>query len=177
MGAALKTLAIWLPLFLVAMALHESLHAAAVLVLGSQPELVVRPWAFALLPLSLPSVHVAAAPPLDLNRQALDNLAGPGLAALVVVAATFAARGRWLVAALAANAAGLIFYALIEPAYVLLDGRLDVEFLGTQEVNYGFPLALAVLAALWAGAAPADQQRGRRHHGGGQQEQRHPHSA
>ena len=176
MGPALKTLAAWLPLFLVAMALHESLHAAAVLTLGSRPELVVRPWALALASVSLPSVHVAAAPPLDLNRQALDNLAGPGLAALVLLAAALGARGRWLVAALAANAAGLASYALIEPAYVLLDGRLDVEFLGTPEVNYGVPLALAVVAALWAGAAPADQQ-GRRHQRRGQQDQRRPHNA
>ena len=176
MAAAGKTLVAWLPLFLVAMALHESLHAMSVLALGAHPELAVRPWAFALLPLSLPSVHVAAAPPLDLNRQAVDNLAGPGLAALALLGATLGAHGRWLIAALAANAAGLAFYALIEPAYVLLNGRLDVDFLGTPEVNYGVPLALAVVAALWAGAAPADQQRGR-HHRHGQQHQRRPHNA
>src|SRR5438552_3693639 len=93
-SAALKTLAAWLPLFLVGLVLHESLHGLAVLLLGSQPELVVRPWAFSVLPLSWPSVHVAAVPPLDLNRQALDNALGPGLAALAFVAATALARGR-----------------------------------------------------------------------------------
>jgi hypothetical protein len=175
-AAALKTLAAWLPLFLVGLACHESLHGVAVLLLGSHPELVVRPWAFSVLPLTWPSVHVAALPPLDLNRQALDNLAGPGIAALGFLTATALARGRVLKAALAANAAGLAFYALIEPAYLLLDGRLDVDFLGTPEVNYGVPLALALVAALWAGATPPDQQR-RRDQGGGQQDQHRPQQA
>lgn len=177
MAAALKTLAVWLPLFLAGLLAHESLHGLAVLVLGSHPELVVRPWAFALLPLTWPSVHVAALPPLDLQRQAVDNLAGPGLAGAGFLAATLAARGRVLKAALAANAGALAFYALVEPGYLLLDGRLDVDFLGSAEVNYGVPLALALLAALYAGAAAAGHQEGRRDQAGGQQDQQRPQRA
>ena len=140
-------MALWIPLFAIGTALHELLHAVAVLLLGSRPVLVLRPWPFALLPVTTTGVHIQPVPYFDPTRQFLDNLAGPGLAAaLLGLVALTLPQGPLRLAAFA-TVLGLVFYAVIEPAYVVLDGRLDVDFLATPEVNYGVPILLALAFA------------------------------
>lgn len=119
----------------------------AVLLLGSQPILVVRPWPLALAPVAIPGIHVQPVPGFDSFRQALDNLMGPGLAAILLMLVVLNIPGRTLRAAVFANVLGLVFFAIIEPAYVMLDGRLELEFLTAPEFNYGVPLLLALIVA------------------------------
>jgi hypothetical protein len=147
-GAALLVIALWIPLFIAGMALHETLHAAAVLLLGSHPELVLRPWPFMFLPITTTGIHVQPVPAFDPIRQALDNVMGPGLAAVVfAVAALNVPRGA-VRTALVANVLGLVFFAVIELADVLLDGRLEDGLLTAPEFNYGVPLLIALIAAV-----------------------------
>ncbi|HKV88791.1 MAG TPA: hypothetical protein VJT78_12410 [Candidatus Dormibacteraeota bacterium] len=147
MGKAIRVVGLWLPLFFLAMALHESLHALAVMLLGSHPVLVLRPWQLALAPVSITGVHVQPVPALDPTRQALDNLAGPGVAAILLgVLALNLPKGALRLAVIA-NAFGLCFYAIIETLDVLLDGRLEVGFLTAPEFNYGVPLLIALAVA------------------------------
>jgi hypothetical protein len=146
-GFALAVVALSIPLFALGMVVHESLHAVAVLLLGSHPVLVLRPWALQLLPLSITGIHVAPEPALDPTRQFLDNLLGPGVAAilfgLVALRLTHGAF-RW---AAIATVLGLAFYAFIESADVVLDGRVELGFLTAPEFNYGMPLLIACVVA------------------------------
>ncbi len=156
LGKALRVIGFWIPLFALGIALHESLHALAVLVLGSHPVLVVRPWPLMFFPALTIGIHVQPVPAFDPTRQALDNVMGPGLAAALFAIAALSARHGPLRTALWANVFGLIFFAVIELADVVLDGRLEVGFLTAPEFNYGVPVLLALLAAFWsAGAAKA----------------------
>jgi hypothetical protein len=146
-GNALAVFGLCIPLFLAGMFVHESLHAAAVLLLGSHPVLVLRPWQLALAPLTIPGVHVQPVPALDPFRQGLDNLIGPGVAALIFgLIALKLPRGAVRLAMIA-TAFGLAFFAVIEPADVLLDGRLELPFLTAPEFNYGVPLLVALAIA------------------------------
>ena len=155
---AFAILGLWLILFPVGMALHESLHALAVLALGSHPVLVLRPWPLSLLPLTIPGIHIQPVPDLDPTGQFVDNLLGPGLAAAIFAITALRVRHGVLRAALAANVLGLLFFALIESADVALDGRIEAAFLTSPEFNYGVPLLLAlVVAATYQGL---DRARG-----------------
>ena len=120
--------------------------------LGGDGALIVRPWRFALLDLSLPSLHVQPVPPLGSGRQLAVNFLGPGLAALVFALPLIGVRDRRLRLAILANVAGLGFYAAIETADSIWDSVLhtDLAALGTPEFNYGVPLAITVAAALAA---------------------------
>ena len=144
---AATVVGLWVPVFLIGMVVHESLHAVAVLALGSHPDLVMRPWPLALAPLSITGIHVAPVPSLDATGQFLDNLMGPGIAATLFAVMAWRLAVGSLRLAVIATALGLAFYAVIEPLDVVLDGRLELSFLTTPEFNYGVPLLLALIVA------------------------------
>jgi hypothetical protein len=152
LSAGLVTFGIAILLFFPALALHESLHLVVLNVVGGHGALIVRPWKFALVDLSLPSLHVQPVPALDFGRQLAVNFFGPALAAVVFVIPLLYVRSRRLRLALGACVAVLIFYALIESAYLLDDALLNMELgvLVTPELNYGVPLAICAAAGLWA---------------------------
>jgi hypothetical protein len=58
--------------------------------------------------------------------------------------------------ALGASVAVLLFYAVIESAYLLDDAYLNVDFgvLSTPEFNYGVPLAICAVAGILAAFGP-----------------------
>ncbi len=141
---------LWIPVFVIGMAVHESAHAAAVLLLGSHPALVLRPWPLAVAPITITGIHVQPVPGLDPTRQGLDNVIGPGAAALVFLLVTFKLRAGALRSAVIATVLALAFYALIEPLDVLLDGRVELGVLTTPEFNYGVPILIVLLVAATA---------------------------
>jgi hypothetical protein len=148
----LLTFAIAVVLFFPGLLLHESLHLVVLQLIGGQGVLIIRPWAFALIDLSLPSLHVQPVPGLDVGRQLVLNFFGPALAAgLFAVPLLYVRDRRWRLA-LIANVGVLVFYALIEAGYVLADVYLHLELgvLVTPEFNYGVPLAIYIAAALAA---------------------------
>lgn len=147
---ALAVVGLWFPLFVIGTVVHESLHALAVLLLGSHPVLVLRPWPMAMLPLTITGIHVQPVPALDPLRQGLDNLFGPAGAAILFGLAAWRLPHGPVRLAVVATALGLAFFAIIEPADVILDGRLEVGFLTAPEFNYGVPLLLAVAVAIAA---------------------------
>src|ERR1700674_1020861 len=82
-SGGLVTFGIAILLFCPAMAVHESLHLAVLKLVGGHGALIVRPWKFALVDLSLPSLHVQPVPALDFGRQLVVSFFGPALAAVV----------------------------------------------------------------------------------------------
>lgn len=151
-SAGLVTLGLAVALFFPGLILHESLHLVVLHLVGGQGALIVRPWPFALVNLSLPSLHVQPIPALDFGRQLAVNFLGPALAAVLFAIPLLYVRDRRLRLALGASVGVLIFYAVIESADLLFDSYLnqDVGVLGTPEFNYGVPLAICIAAALLA---------------------------
>ena len=155
-SAGFLTFGIAVLLFFVGLAVHESLHLAVLNLIGGHGSLIVRPWKFALVDLSLPSVHVQPVPALDLGHQLAVNFFGPAVAAALFAIPLAYVRNRPLRLALGASVAVLIFYAAIESAYLLDDAYLNVDLgvLVTPEFNYGVPLAFCVAAGLLAAFSP-----------------------
>ena len=151
-AAGLLTFGIAFFLFFPGLALHESLHLVVLNVVGGHGSLIVRPWKFALVEFSLPSLHVQPVPALDFGRQLAVNFFGPALAAAVFAIPLLYARNRLVRLALGANVAVLVFYAVIESGYLLDDALLNVDLgaLVTPEFNYGVPLAICLTAGLLA---------------------------
>ena len=149
-SAGLLTLGIAVALFFPGLALHESLHLLVLHLVGGQGTIIVRPWQFALVDLSLPSLHVQPVPALDFGRQLVVNFFGPALAAVLVAIPLLFVRDRRLRLALGANVAVLIFYAVIEAGYLLIDPYLELGVLVTPEFNYGVPLGIYVAVPLVA---------------------------
>jgi hypothetical protein len=151
-SAGLLTFGIAVVLFFPALAVHESLHLVVLHLIGGQGSVIVRPWRFALVDLSLPSLHVQPSPALDFGHQLTVNFFGPALAAALFAIPLLYLTDRRLRLAFGAIVAVLVFYALIESAYLLFDGYLnvDLEILVTPEFNYGVPLAIVATAALLA---------------------------
>ncbi len=151
-SAGLLTFGIAFALFFAGLALHESLHLVVLHLLGGQGSIIVRPWRFALVDLSLPSLHVQPVPALDFGRHLAVNFFGPALAAVLFAIPLLYVRDRRLRLALGASVAVLIFYAVIESGYLLIDSYLNLEVgvLVTPEFNYGVPLAICITAAVAA---------------------------
>jgi hypothetical protein len=151
-AAGLATFGIAILLFFPALAVHESLHLVVLNLVGGHGALIVRPWKFALVDLSLPSLHVQPVPALDFGRQLAVNFLGPALAAVLFAIPLLYVRSRRVRLALVATVAVLIFYAVIESAYLLDDALLNMELgvLVTPELNYGVPLAICATAGFLA---------------------------
>ena len=132
-----------------ALATHEVMHLVTLYAIGSSGSLIVRPWSFSFLPLTLYSLHAQPAAPLPLASHLLLDFAGPALAMFLLGTLAVAVRDRPARAVLVANLAILGFFALIEPLDVLLEaaGR-DAPVLTWAEFNYGVPL-LILLATSW----------------------------
>jgi hypothetical protein len=151
-AAGLLTFGIAFVLFFPGLALHESLHLVVLNLVGGHGAVIVRPWKFALVDFSLPSLHVQPVPSLDFGRQLAVNFLGPALAAVIFAIPLLYVRNRLLRLAVGASVAVLVFYALIESAYLLDDALLNVDLgaLVTPEFNYGVPLAICGAAGLSA---------------------------
>ena len=132
-----------------ALATHEVMHLVTLYAIGSSGSLVVRPWSFSFLPLTLFSLHAQPAAPLPLASHLLLDFAGPALAMLLFGILTVAVRDRLARSVLVANLAILGFFAVIEPLDVVLESaRHDAPLLTWAEFNYGVPL-LILLATSW----------------------------
>jgi hypothetical protein len=133
----------------VALATHEVMHLVAIYAIGSTGSLIVRPWSFSFLPLTLNSLHAQPAAPLPFTSRVLVDFAGPALAILLLGLLTVAVRDRLARAVLVANLVILAFYALIEPVDVVLEAAgHDAPPLAWAEFDYGVPL-LILLGASW----------------------------
>jgi hypothetical protein len=160
-AGGLLTFGIAFALFFPGLALHESLHLLVLHLVGGQGSIVVRPWSFALVDLTLPSLHVQPVPPLDFGRQLAVNFFGPALAAGVFAIPLLYLQDKRLRLAFGASVAVLIFYAVIESADLLLDYFMNFDFpaLVTPEFNYGVPLAICVAAGFMAAYAAQSTRR------------------
>jgi hypothetical protein len=149
LAASARTLAFGVGLFFVGFLVHESAHLLVLHLIGGQGALIIRPWRFSTVDLTLPSLHVQPNPPLDTVRQAIMNFSGPAIAAALLALWLWPIRNPDLRLAIAANVAILGFYALIETGYLLLSSafRIDADLLVTPEFNYGVPLLIILIAA------------------------------
>jgi hypothetical protein len=137
-------------LFVAGFGAHEVMHLLVIYAVGSQGEIIARPWHLYFLDFSIWSVHAQPAEQLDVVRQSLVNFLGPFLAAIPFAVLLLWVREPIALAALIANVVILVFYAVIELLYVLGEAvwHTDMPLLVTPEFNYGVPLAIILLAVL-----------------------------
>ena len=137
-------------LFIAGFGAHEVMHLLVIYAVGSQGEIIARPWHLYFLDFSIWSVHAQPDQQLDVARQSIVNFAGPFLAAIPFAILLLYVRDPIAFTALLANVLILGFYAVIELLYVLLDAvwHTDAPLLVTPEFNYGVPLAIVILAAV-----------------------------
>jgi hypothetical protein len=151
----LRAFALSLLIFPIGLATHEVMHLAVYSALGYPAYLVVTQW-----PLGLAGVHIFglhAAPAtgmalLPLRTFVLNNALGPSLAALLLLVLGLAVRGAARTALLA-NVLALLFFAVIEAAYPLLEhfAGVKADVLLLPELNYGVTLLILLFGSL-AGA-------------------------
>jgi len=155
----------------VAMAAHEVMHAVIWWMLGVRSVVVVRPWTLQFPPVTLPSLHAARPGPgglggpdvaVPLAESVANNVLGPLVVAVVltVLWLSVGRSSRVARAALLANVAALLFFALIEGAYPLLDVWNDdvADVLLVPDLNYGGALLVmlaAIAASLRGGRSPS----------------------
>jgi hypothetical protein len=72
------------------------LHLVVLHLIGGQGVVIVRPWSFTVVDLTLPSIHIQPVPPLDSGRQAVVNFFGPALAAAIFAIPLLYVRDRRL---------------------------------------------------------------------------------
>jgi hypothetical protein len=137
-------------LFVAGFGAHEVMHLLVIYAVGSQGEIIARPWHLYFLDFSIWSVHAQPTEQLDVVRQSLVNFLGPFLAAIPFAVLLLWVREPIALAALIANVLILVFYAVIELLYVLGESvwHTDMPLLVTPEFNYGVPLAIILLAVL-----------------------------
>jgi hypothetical protein len=147
-----ETLALSLVLFGAGLAVHEAAHLGVIRALGHDGFLLVRPWQLGLGGWSIYGLHAQPASPLAPAEQLLVNFAGPFLAAVALALPLTRVKGRPARTALILNVAVLLFYALIESLYVVLESGLRVEgdWLTSVWLNYGLPLVAVVAVILRA---------------------------
>jgi len=157
-----RVLVVSVLLFFAGFGAHEVMHLLVIYAVGSQGEIIARPWHLYFLDFSIWSVHAQPSEQLDVTRQAIVNFFGPFLAAIPFVVLVIYVREPIALAALIANVVILFFYAGIELAYVLLESvwHTDAPLLVTPEFNYGVPLAIILIAV--AGASLTSALGGRR---------------
>jgi hypothetical protein len=152
-----RVLIVSLLLFVAGFGAHEVMHLLLIYAVGSQGEIIARPWHLGYLDFSIWSLHAQPVQQLDVVRQSIVNFFGPFLAAVPFAVLLIYVREPIALAALVANVVILVFYAVIELLYVLGEAvwRTDMPLLVTPEFNYGVPLAIILLAVLAASLVSA----------------------
>lgn len=137
-------------LFIAAFGAHEVMHLLVIYAVGSQGEIIARPWQLGFVDFSIWSLHAQPVEQLDTTWQSIVNFMGPFLAAIPFAVLLLYVREPIALTALIANVLILIFYAVIELLYVLLEAvwHSEAPLLVTPEFNYGVPLAIIALGAL-----------------------------
>ena len=155
-----QTFGLSIVIYVVALACHEVMHLVTLYAMGFQGTLIVRPWRFSFVPITIDAFHAQPAQPLAFLPHIAFDLAGPALALALLGLLTLAVRDRLARIALVANLLVLVFYAVIEPLDVVLDAAgVDLRFLLWAEFNYGVPLLILLGAAAYAARSPRDEER------------------
>jgi hypothetical protein len=151
-----ETLALSTVLFASGLLVHEAAHLVLIRALGYDGVLLVRPWNLGVAGWSIYGLHAQPALPLPPPEQLVVNFGGPFLAAVPMLLLLSRVQDRPARIALLLNSAVLLFYALIESLYVVLESGLGLEgdWLTSAWLNYALPLAAAVLVIGRASGQP-----------------------
>jgi hypothetical protein len=147
-----ESLALSLVLFVTGLLVHEAAHLVLIGALGHDGVLLLRPWSLGVGGWSIYGLHAQPAVPLTPPEQLLVNFGGPFLAALPMLLLISRVEDRATRVALGLNVSVLLFYALIESLYVVLESGFGLEgdWLTSAWLNYALPLAVGVLVILRA---------------------------
>jgi hypothetical protein len=147
-----EALALSFVLLAAGLLIHEAAHLVVIRALGHDGALLVRPWDLGLAGWAIYGLHAQPASPLAPAEQLVVNFAGPFLAAVPLSLLLIRVQNRAARTALFVNVGVLLFYALIESVYVVLESGLGVEgdWLTSAWLNYGLPVLVALVVIVRA---------------------------
>jgi len=137
-----------------ALAMHEVSHLVLLHLMGGSGGLFIVPWRLGLVNYYIYGLHVEPLAPLTVSNQAVLNFLGPLIAVIPLALLLEYERSRIVRVALVSNILILVFFAVLEAGYELLEaysGR-EVGVLGSPEFNIGVPLMIilyVVYRGIW----------------------------
>lgn len=137
---------------LVALAVHEVAHLVILFVMGKTGVLLVAPWRLGLSNYYIYGLHAQPTMELTFAEHAFLNLLGPVIAMIPFTLLYYYSRDLLVPrTALIANLFILVFFALLEFSYVLLEefSKGDVGILGSPEFNIGIPIIIILGTSYW----------------------------
>jgi len=131
------------------LAMHEVAHLVVLYAMGGTGALLIVPWRLGSMNHYIYGLHVEPSQPLTVANQALLNFLGPVLATVPLGFLLYFVRDRIPRISLISNILILVFFALLESSYELLESALnrDIGILGSPEFNIGVPILIILFTA------------------------------
>lgn len=147
---ALQAVVISYVLLLTGLAVHEVAHLVVLHLLGENGVLIIMPWRLGLANFYIYGLHVEPSRELTLVNQVIMNFSGPILAIIPFAALLYVVKEKILRLALSVNIAILVFFAVLESVFEVLETVLNkVPFLGSPEFNIGIPITMILITVYW----------------------------
>lgn len=147
-------------LLLAGLAIHEVAHLVVLFALGKSGTLLIVPWRLGITDYYINGLHVEPSPPLTVADQTVLNFSGPVIAIVPFAFLLHYVKEKIPRVAIFANILVLIFFAILESGYELLEFALNREIgiLGSPEFNIGVPV-LIILVMVYVKIWKASQNR------------------
>ena len=156
-STSLQTVVLSYVLMLVGLAVHEVAHLVVLFALGKTGTLLIVPWRLGITDYYIHGLHVEPSQPLTVADQTLLNFLGPVIAIVPFAFLLHYVKEKIPRVAILANIPVLIFFAVLESSYELLEFALNREIgiLGSPEFNIGVPIIIILIMAyvkIWRAA-------------------------
>ena len=134
-------------LLLAGLAIHEVAHLVVLFAFGKTGTLIIVPWRFGIADYYIWGLHVEPSPPLTVADQTLLNFFGPIIAIVPFAFLLRYVKERIPRVAILANIFVLIFFAILEAGYEVLEFALKrgIGILGSPEFNIGVPMLIFLI--------------------------------
>ena len=148
---SLHAFALSYALMLVGLCVHEVGHLVVLFGMGKTGALIIMPWRSGLFNYNIYGLHVEPYPPLGTLDQAVLNLLGPIVAIIPFALLLFYLKDRVPRVAIIGNILVLVFFAVLESSYELLESALEREIgiLGSPEFNIGVAVLILLSVIYW----------------------------
>lgn len=141
---SVQTVVLSYVLLLGGLAIHEVGHLVVLFALGKSGTLLIVPWRLSVTDYYIHGLHVEPSPPLAVADQTLLNFLGPVLAIVPFAFLFYFVKEKIPRVAILVNILVLIFFAVLESSYELLEFALkgEIGILGSPEFNIGVPIII-----------------------------------
>lgn len=148
-GSFVQAMFLGYVLVLTGLLIHEGMHLVVLYLLGEHGVMLVVPWRLGAVNYYISGLHVQSTEPLSPLNHALFDFLAPTLAAIPFAVLAYYVKEKIPRAALIANVIILIFFAILETVYELLESNLhrEIGILGSPEFSIGIALLILLVVA------------------------------